>query len=215
MAAAIVESLESVMDNKSKFSNYDFIPPTIRSRPNNRPRTRNPTQDGLVGIEPNPGPPRPVPSKAKRGGKNQTGGFSAVRQPGRQRTMLPGAIAPGAAMGAAAAVGSLRPSYSFLNRGTRKVLGVDAHIFTGTCAVMTLGTDATGVYKFYDAGGNAGNIMYLNPRICCQLANMGTPAGYCPIGVIAQAYRKFLFTKAKLIYTPVSASTSQNTRCFA
>jgi hypothetical protein len=75
---------------------------------------------------------------------------------------------------------------------------------------MTLTQNTLGQYIFVDSGGNSGNIVYLNPRICCQLANMGTPAGYCPIGVISQAYRKFCFTKLQIIYTPTSASTSYN-----
>ncbi len=211
-AAALVEPLENVADRQSSFSNYDVVRPAIRSRPLRRVRSGNPYTDGLVGVEPNPGPPSMPSRKTKRGGNNQTGGYSSRRTPSGGKLMLRGVAGNGAISmaSAPAAVGSLRPNYGFVNRGTRKFLGVDAHVFTGTCAVATLTTDVGGVYRLTDAGANTGNALYLNPRICCQLGDFQTPAGYCPIGVIAQAYRKFCFTKLKITYTPVTASTAQN-----
>jgi hypothetical protein len=185
--------------------------PAIRSRPNNRKRTGIPESDGLTGVEPNPGPPkkqaqnRPLP-KLKQGNwtrKTGVGGRNATYG-NVSRDIFGGTSGMTAMM--PASVGG-RGSMVFRSSGMRNVNGTPAHIFTGMCAIQSVGTSATGVIGFYDAANVSSTLSYLNPRICCQNSNYSVPGGYCPIGVIAQAYRKFAFTKVKYHYIPTSAST--------
>jgi len=76
------------------------------------------------------------------------------------------------------------------------------------CAFQNFATNAGGTAVFQDGGGNQSTFVYLNPRICCQNNNYSSPAGNCPIGVIAQPWRKYSFRKLKIHYRPTSATTS-------
>lgn len=189
---------------------YKLQTPAIRSRPNNRKRTGIPESDGLVGVEPNPGPPkkvqnRPLPKpkkgnwfrKTASGGRNATYGNVARDIFGGTTGMT--SVMPASTGG--------RGSMVFRSSGMRNINGTPAHIFTGMCAIQSVGTSATGTIAFYDAANVASTLSYLNPRICCQNSNFSVPSGYCPIGVISQAYRKYCFTKVKYHYIPTSAST--------
>ncbi len=92
--------------------------------------------------------------------------------------------------------------------GMKNVMGSPAHIITGRCAIQSLNTNAGSAFVFTDSGGNQSNYIYMNPRICCQNTGYSVPAGYCPIGVISQPYRRFSFRRVILHYVPTSASTS-------
>jgi hypothetical protein len=72
---------------------------------------------------------------------------------------------------------------------------------------MSVFCDANLINRFRDSNTNIANEVYLNPRICCQNAAYNVPAGYCPIGVISQAYRKFQFTKLRVHYVPTNSTT--------
>lgn len=184
-------------------------------RSNNRPRTGSPVKDGLVGVEPNPGPPRQstktitikrkIP-KQKRGLALAIGGRRTLSTTmnyggyGTSRVQAP--IATG--------LHSSRKNnhFSFVGKGQANVLGSPAHIFTGRCAVQNVATGPGSTLTFLDGAGNLSPFMYLNPRICCQNSAYSVPQGNCPIGVIAQPFRKYSFRSLKLHYEPTSTSTT-------
>lgn len=110
---------------------------------------------------------------------------------------------------APAVTGSIFGGNSFKMRSkTSRVLGSPAHIFTGMCAFQNLITNSSGQFMFQDGTGNVSNLVYMNPRICCQNSGYGVPAGLCPIGVIAQPFRKYSFRKLVIHYQPTNASTA-------
>lgn len=182
--------------------------PRADARP--RRRTRKPVVDGLVGIEANPGPPR-LPRRGGRLGLN--GARNPGRHPGGARPLVVGngsssARSRGGRLSPAVASGARSTRAVFVGRGTANVLGSQAHIFTGRCAIQNLQTITDGTFRFRDASGSTTSYVYLNPRICCQNATYNTPAGNCPIGVIAQPFRRFSFRSLRLVYEPTSVSTS-------
>jgi hypothetical protein len=182
-----------------------------------RARTRSPYVDGLVGVEPNPGPksnrkpPPKLPRKKDRasngnGGRNYSKYVEPVNKNRGLKMNFGGAVSVPAAVGYT----STKRDHTFVGLGTRMVLGSPAHIFSGRCAVQNLYSTAGSTFSFADAGGNVSSFMYLNPRICCQNTTYQSPQGNCPIGVIAQAFRKFSFRKLVLCYQPTAAATTMS-----
>jgi hypothetical protein len=184
-----------------------------RQHKHKRARSLKPFSDGLIGVEPNPGPnPKPVPKKSRRG--NKIGGRNASKG-GRVRGLTFGGakMSANTTTAAAASVGYVsnpKADHYFKGMGTKNVLGSPAHIFVGRCAVQNLSTNAGSAFIFQDASANQAQFMYLNPRICCQNAVYATPAGNCPIGVIAQAFRKYSFRRLRLHFQPTAAATSMS-----
>jgi hypothetical protein len=173
-----------------------------------RPRTGSPYIDGLIGIEPNPGPPK-LPKKSGSKSKGQKLGI------GGRRRLSSGLANPtysvnGAVMAPSAFGTSMSragPRFTIRTRMAR-VLDSNAHIITGRCAIQNFASNAGGGAVFQDSNNNQSSFVYLNPRICCQNSAYNVPAGNCPIGVIAQPFRKFSFRKAVLHYLPTAASTT-------
>jgi len=212
---AVVEMAVESITSPSQFgSTAGFVAPVRRTRPQGRrERTGNPVVDGLVGVEPNPGPTYKTP-KVRRNALNRTGGKK--RRPGLSggQTLMGSNFAP--MVSGPIGLSSTTPKFKFSNLGTRTLFGIPAHIFSGSCAIQNVVYDAGGICRFSDANTNIANECYLNPRICCQNAAYNVPAGYCPIGVVSQAYRKFQFTKVRYHYLPVnSQSTDVSTVAFA
>lgn len=94
-----------------------------------------------------------------------------------------------------------------ISKGETRVLGSRAHIYHGRCAFQQLASNGSNVLQFNDTSGYA-SFCYMNPRICCQNANYQSPAGMCPIGVIAQPFRRFSFRKLRIHYQPLFATTA-------
>lgn len=172
-----------------------------------RPRSGVPHVDGLVGIEANPGP-----ANLPRRRKLPIGAHNQSRHPGSRNNLVVSGSANNSSVSRRVsrpiAVGSVSTKASFNGRGSQTVLGSQAHVFTGRCAVQNLQTITDSTFRFRDANGNTSAFIYLNPRICCQNAVYNTPAGMCPIGVIAQPFRKFSFRRLKLVYEPTSVATT-------
>lgn len=174
--------------------NHDpFHKPIVRG--GRRERTGNPYTDNLIGVEPNPGPGLP---KKKGSSKQAIGGRRRLTQASDNRYSAP--IATGSHYR-----GNRRTG--MVSTGTKMMLGSPAHIFKGRCAFQSCNTTGTGVINFFD-GTAAASIVYMNPRICCQNSNYNTPQGKCPIGVIAQPFRKYSFRKLRISYEPTSTSTT-------
>lgn len=172
----------------------------LKSSDSVRARSGNPFQDGLIGVEPNPGPTLPKKKgKGKPRSQQGIGGKNATKAPnaGTQRTVA-----------LAAAYGTRTRPFGVSFSGMGKVLGSPAHILRGRCAVQNFAANATPAAVFQDALGYQANYMYLNPRICCQNIAYQTPAGNCPIGVMAQPWRKYSFRRVVLHYQPCAASTA-------
>jgi hypothetical protein len=145
--------------------------------------------------------------KNSDGRANGIGGRNASKQKGNPH--IRGAINVGSGrVTAPLSTGFKGRGAHFAGHGTKTVLGSQAHIFSGRCAVQNLTANASNALVFKDAGGGESPFMYLNPRICCQNSSYATPAGNCPIGVIAQAFRKFSFRRLRLTYEPTAANTT-------
>jgi len=177
------------------------------NEPESRERTGVPFNDGLIGIEQNPGPPKK--SQGKRGARKKAakskdrrkGLFSTNKSAtGTNRNVsVPAAIAykmpkqynsPGA-------------GHTFL--GTPCTRFVGRHLIGNTLTVS--GAANTTTIAFPD--GTTSNYVYMNPRICCQGSNYNTnPSPACPITRIASAYEKFCFVRASIEYVPLGAGTS-------
>jgi len=173
---------------------------------NSRPRSGTPYVDGLVGVEANPGPNRKGNNKKNGGGKQKIVRTKHPQQGigGHNKARLNNsALEPATVRGSRS--GSIN---SITVTGTRMVNGSPATIVRGRCAFQGLTTTGTQGIQFQDAGAATSNYVYMNPRICCQNSNYGVPQGYCPIGVIAQPWRRFCFLKARVVYEPLSVTTS-------
>lgn len=191
--SATIELTPSVqyLDNIHNF----FRKPIVRDR--RRERTGNPYTDNLIGVESNPGPS--LPQKKKKGTSKQAiGGRRSLTQKRDNRYTAP--VATGSHYG-----GNRRTG--MVSTGTRTILGSPAHIFKGRCAFQSCNTTGAGVINFFD-GTTAATIAYMNPRICCQNNGYNNPTGKCPIGVIAQPFRKYSFRKLRITYEPTSTSTT-------
>lgn len=171
-------------------------PPVNATATSKRPRSGNPVVDGLVGVEPNPGPDR---KNHKKQGKQKT--KSSKGKPRKKRQMR--SVAMPISVGTVA-----QTTTGIRHAGVRRLLGGEAHIFTGRCPVQALFTNASSVPVFTSNSVDS-NYMYLNPRICAQNANYDVPLKQCPISTIACAFRKFCFLKVRLHYVPTVASTTE------
>jgi hypothetical protein len=174
-----------------------------------RRRSGNPTVDGLVGVEPNPGPPKhnskSRPAKRNRKEKaphhnnrrNADGGWN--RTVGNH-TNLP----------ATAGTVMYGSNKAWRGLGTHTVLGSTAHIFEGHCAIQNIASNGGGGLLFQDIAGGQGTALYCNPRICCQNSGYSIPSGACPISVMSQPFRKYSFRTLKFHYVPLAVATTMN-----
>lgn len=182
----------------------DLFKPLHRSRP----RSGNPFIDGLIGIEPNPGPTiKPPRSKGRAqsmGGKRNLSNRGLVTTFSRSSSS---SVSAPMSTGTTYRGNGIK---GIVSKGTQMVLGSPAHIMVGHCAFQNLVSNGGGTAVFQDGGVTQANIAYINPRICCQNAVYNVPAGFCPIGVIAQPYRRFSFRKLKIHYRPTAATTSNS-----
>lgn len=162
-----------------------------------RARTGNPYSDGLVGIEPNPGPPKKSGKKQKKsGGKTK-----------RTNRMNRRSIGQSSGSYTAPVARSVASKHWIDNGRSGTFLGSPCQVFSGAHMMYSIQIDATGNFLFED-GTNTATIGFLNPRVCCQLASFSTPGTNCPLNLISSAYRKFCFTKLRFQWQPVAASTA-------
>lgn len=197
-------------DRKVNSAVNSISQPTNNKKNNKRRRTGEPVVDGLVGVEsnPGPGPNKPkMPKPTKKGKTQKIGGK-------RHLSVRGGSVKYGGQL-ASFQMGQVRNSYTTgrgakppKSMGTKRVLGSQAHIFSGTCAFQNLATDASNLWVFQDSSSAKLDKVYLNPRICCQNTAYNTPAGLCPIGVIAQPFRRYTFLKCVIRYVPTNVGTS-------
>lgn len=172
-------------------------PPVNTTAAGNRPRSGNPVVDGLVGVEPNPGP----------GGKSKT-----VKKQGKQKTKASKGKKKVRRMRSVAmpiSTGTVAQTTTGIRHaGVRRLFGSEAHVFVGRCPVQALFTNVNSVPVFTSNSVDS-NYMFLNPRICAQNGNYDTPLKQCPLSTLACAFRKFCFLKARLHYVPTVASTTE------
>jgi hypothetical protein len=170
----------------------------------NRPRTGQPFNDGLIGVEPNPGPASSL--RMKKVPKGTTPSAMKGKMKARR-----GAIAPSSRIASIPSLigvsGRGAPATSY-HTSTRRILGTNATVIKGVCPIQNFASNAGSSAVFQDSALNQSQFIYMNPRICCQNNSYGVPAGRCPIGVLAQPWRKFCFLKARLHYEPTSVSTA-------
>jgi len=215
-----VDGHAAVEHVKSKSKEIDIL------TQHKRKRTKIPYVDGLVNVEANPGMGKTKKAikkaaKAIRGFKrthpppgNYLGGQGNMNQSRSGNSNMLKMIGQTRSDAGIRRVrepyvtGSIGSGNTFRGSGTTMVLGSQAHIFSGRCAVQNLATNAGPTFVFSDANANLSSFMYMNPRICCQNATYNVPLGNCPIGVIAQAFRKYSFRRLVLCYEPTTTNTN-------
>jgi len=166
-----------------------------------RPRTGNPYQDGLVGVEPNPGPNKVAAGKktkkAAKAGANTTG--------------APQRIVVGPQAGVAASRSSGVRALSFGAGRRAHVLGSECTVFHGRTLLQTVGYYGSGTDHYprlVDAAGLGADYIKVNPRLMCQNSNFNVPVQNNPLTRVACAFRKFVFLRLKFEYIPLSATTA-------
>lgn len=163
-----------------------------------------PSPPRLVGVEPNPGPPKRSARKKKGTGKSR----KAKRNGNGNRTAQFTQRGSGGSSSGLAPVasfnGNMSQSYTMSTvnfLGTRATLVRGRHVIA---EAITL-SDST---IWFQMGGANGSIMYANPRICCQIAPYGTVVLNCPLNRIATAYGKFCFTRLRLVFDATAPTST-------